>query len=208
MAIIAGYAYGYGFQTLYCEGNSYKTLINLNNHQFVFRLVIFLFVIILILDVVVAWGFYLFFKQVNKNLALLSAWLRLAYTAFLSASLTPLVIVLFLLKKLPQNKELIMNCLNAFLSIWSIGLIVFACHLLLLGYLVLQYRFIPKVFGVLTFFAGICYLFSNATPLLFANFEQNKHILEAILSLPMAAGELGLAFWLLCKGGKTNLLNL
>ena len=68
MALLAGFAYGYGFEAIYVTSDRTATLLNLNNSKLLFRWVIFSFVIILILDVVVDWALYIFFKQVNESL--------------------------------------------------------------------------------------------------------------------------------------------
>lgn len=202
MAILAGFAYGYGFESIYVANDRTATLMNLNNSKSLLRWVIFSFVIILILDVVVAWALYIFFKQVNESLSLLSGWLRLVYSAFLGIALINLLFVLQLLNNEPHNQVFVMNSLRIFLDSWSLGLIVFGCHLFLLGYLIFKSDFIPKVFSILTLLASICYLFSSLANLLLTNYEQYKATVDLVLSLPMALGELGLAIWLIFKGGK------
>lgn len=87
---------------------------------------------------------------------------------------------------------------------WSLGLIVFGAHLFALAYLVLKSGFIPKVFGGLLLLAAACYFGSNIANLLMANYEQYKKTVDMIIGLPLAASELGLAVWLLLKGGKTK----
>lgn len=205
MAIIAGFAYGYAFQIIYVAGDATATLLNLNNSKLLLRLVIFSFVVILILDVLIGWALYFFFKQVNEPLSLLCAWLRLIGAAFLGVALLNLSGVLQLLNNTPQYEAFIMNSLRTFLDVWSLGLIVFAFHLFLLGYLILKSGYIPKFIGIITLFAALCYLITNMAHLLLSNYEQYKATVDLVLSLPMALGELGIAFWLMLKGGKIML---
>ncbi|MEX2593668.1 MAG: DUF4386 domain-containing protein [Anditalea sp.] len=202
MALIAGFAYGYAFQSIYVAGDGTATLMNLNNSKLLLRLVIFSFVVILILDVVIAWALYFFFKQVNEPLSLLCAWLRLIGAAFLGVALLNLSVVLQLLNNIPQNEALIMNSLRTFLDVWSLGLMVFAFHLFLLGRLILNSGYIPKVLGILTLIASVCYLLSNMAHLLLSNYDQYKGTVDMVLSLPMALGELGIAIWLMFKGAR------
>ena len=82
MAIVAGFAYGYIFQSIYIPFDQYTTLLNLKQFSFLFRLFIFLFLIVLILDIIVAWALYYFFKEDNESLSLLTAYLRLVYAGF------------------------------------------------------------------------------------------------------------------------------
>ena len=60
---------------------------------------------------------------------------------------------------------------------------------------------IPKVLWYLTLIAGVSYVVVHLLKLGSPNSEMVKN-LEMILALPMAIGELGLAIWLLFKGGK------
>ncbi|AZO95310.1 DUF4386 family protein [Halocella sp. SP3-1] len=53
-----------------------------------FHFSIFSFFIVLILDIVVAWGLYILLKPVNKNISLLSTWFRLVYAAIFVFVLT------------------------------------------------------------------------------------------------------------------------
>lgn len=202
MALIAGFAYGYGFENIYVANDGSATLKNLNESTALFRWVLFSFVIILILDVVVAWALYLFLKQVNESLSLLSAWLRLVYAALLGIALLNLVGVLPEATDHPQSVSLTMAHFRAFLAMWSLGLIVFGGHLFLLGYLMLRSGFISKILGVLMLIASVCYIFANVAQLLLPNYEHYKATVDAVLSAPMALGELGLAGWLVWKGGR------
>ncbi|MCZ4495249.1 MAG: hypothetical protein JWP53_4180, partial [Conexibacter sp.] len=45
------------------------------------------FVVVATLDAVVAWALYAFFKPVNRELALLAGWLRLAYSAVFAVAI-------------------------------------------------------------------------------------------------------------------------
>jgi hypothetical protein len=60
---------------------------------------------------------------------------------------------------------------------------------------------IPKILWYITLVAGISYVIVSLSKLESPNSEMVKN-LEMILALPMVVGELGLAVWLLVKGGK------
>ncbi len=201
MALIAGFAYGYGFENIYVANDGPATARNLHESPALFRWVLFSFVMILILDVVVAWALYLFFKQVHESLSLLSAWLRLVYAALLGIALLNLVGILPEVTGPSQSASLTMTSFRAFLAMWSLGLIVFGGHLFLVGYLMLKSGFISKTLGILMLVASVCYFFANVAQLLLPNYEHYKATVDAVLSMPMALGELGLAGWLVWKGG-------
>jgi hypothetical protein len=204
MAIAAGFGYGYAFQNIYVKGNMSETLLNLNKFEILFRFFLLSFVIVLVLDVIVAWAFYYYFKEDNEHLSLLASLIRLVYTALLGISFLSLVNVLQLLKFFPQDGDSILVQLNTFLGMWSLGLIVFGLHLILLGYLCFASGYIPKFIGGLAIFAGLCYTLTNVANVVFPSYENYQSTIEMFLSLPMALGELTLAVWLVIKGSKLD----
>jgi hypothetical protein len=212
MAIVAGFAYGFVFTRLVVPGNAVATSQNITNSELLFRAGIWGWLIILILDVFVAWALFIFLKPANKNLALLAAWFRLVYASLLGIAVLNLVYVLLLVHGADSMRvfepykldALILFFLQAFSGFWSLGLIVFGCHLLVLGYAALRSGFIPKILGVLLIIASLCYLLTNGATLLYPNYEQYKATMETILSAPMALGELAFGVWLWAKGGKTS----
>jgi hypothetical protein len=193
------------FQNLIVQGEAATTANNIQNSETLFRVGICCILIVLILDVVVAWALYIFLKRVNKSLSLLAAWLRLVYAVMLGIALINFVNVLILLNYTDylvvfQTNQLhanVMLSINAFYNVWAVGLIVFGFHLFLLGYLAFKSDFIPKIFGVLLIIAGLSYLIDYFSELLFPNFD-------AVISLVAGWGELIFMFWLLLRGGKTT----
>ncbi len=88
----------YIFPKLIDFKNPTQTTQNIANHEKLFSIAIFIHFITVICDVVAAWALYIFFKLVNKNLSLLTAWFRLVYTAFNIAALLNLIQILSFLK--------------------------------------------------------------------------------------------------------------
>jgi len=191
------------FQNLIVQGDATTTANNIMTSEMLFRIGICCILIVLICDLVVAWALYIFLKQVNKDLSLLTAWFRLVYTAMLGIALINFVDVLILLSganylTVFQSEQLhanVMLSINSFYEAWAVALIVFGFHLLLLGYLVFKSNYIPRIFGILLIAAGLSYLFDYFGKLLFPNFD-------AAISLVLGWGELIFMFWLLFKGGK------
>jgi hypothetical protein len=209
MAIIAGFGYGYAFQNLYVANDVASTVKNFTDSPILARGFIASFVVILILDVLVAWALYLFFEPVHKAWSLLAAGIRIVYAPLLGISLLPVVFALNLLRQSDflhrfQYDNLVLESIRTFMDVWSLGLIVFGCHLFVLGYLMLRSARIPKILGALMLLAALCYIVANTAHLLVPKYELYQARVDAVLSLPMAIGELGLAVWLLAKGGKDN----
>lgn len=197
MALLAGIGYGYAFNIIYNANNAGATLNNLQQFGGLLKLTMAAFTAIMVLDVVVAWALHELFKHINQSLSSITNMFRLVYAAVLAASLFNLLTVVELLKLTPQNPEIIMLHMNLFLSTWSWGLIVFGCHLFLLGILIYQYGFLPKIIGHVASFSGLCYVVSNLLNLLFPSYQSYRNTVDAVLALPMALGELLLAGWLI-----------
>jgi hypothetical protein len=191
------------FQNLIVQGDATTTANNIIADEMLFRIGICCILIVLICDVIVAWALYIFLKQVNKSLSLLTAWFRLVYAIMLGIALVNFINVLILLSTADylvviQSDLLnanVMLSINAFYDVWAIGLIIFGSHLLLLGYLAFNSNFIPKIFSVLLIIAGLSYLIDYFVKLFFPNFDMP-------ISMVLGWGELIFMFWLLFRGGK------
>ena len=203
MTIFAVFADFFVFQKLIVPGDAATTANNIIASEMLFRTGIGCILIVLICDVVVAWALYIFLKQVNKNLSLLTAWLRLVYAAMLGIAMLNFVVVLILLSgadylavfETDQLHAQVLLFLNAFYDVWALGLIVFGFHLAALGYLAFKSDYIPKILGILLMAAGLGYLIDYFGSLLFPNSD-------VAISMVLGWGELIFMFWLLFKGGK------
>jgi hypothetical protein len=210
MAVAAGFSYGVVLNGLMVPGDAATTAQNIKSSEFLFRAGVLGWLLILILDVIVAWVLYTFFRKENKSVSLLTALFRLGYTFFLGIALFSLVMVLLLLSdaaylqvlESSQPDALVLLFLNAFNGIWSLGLVIFGLHLAGLAYLVLQSAQVPNFLGILLALAAVGYLFIPIAKLLLPGYASDVASLEAVMSVPMAIGEAGFGLWLLIKGGK------
>lgn len=200
MAIVAGIGYGYAFGAVYVKGDGAATLNNILQQPNMLLMVVVIYSIMLLLDVVVAWALYRFFQQTNLRLSMLSAWLRVVYCIWLAIAILQLQHTMEYADA--ADAAGVMHSLDSFLDIWSQGLIVFGAHLLLIGILACRTGAMPKLVAGLAFFAGIAYMGTNILQQTWTSYMQHKATVEAILSLPMALGELVLAVWLVWKGGR------
>jgi hypothetical protein len=158
-------------------------------------------------DVVRAWALYVFFKRVNKNVALLAAWWMLLHDAIFGFANSCLVVVSELLggsgyfAGLPLDTvhPLMMMLLKMHFYGFEIGLLFFSFHLLLLGYLALKSGYVPKILSVLVLIAGLGYLVDSAGIIILPHYPA---LLTNVLALPNIVGELALVVWLVFKGGK------
>jgi len=143
-----------------------------------FGFAVFGYLLVLALDSIIGLALYVVLKPANKNLALLTATLRLLY-AFI------LVIGLF---------ALVFQIIDAYsyATVKLFGYIFFALHIFVLGYSVFKAGYIPKSLGLLLVFASFTYI------VFFIDLHLPE-ILEVIIMLTMAIAELSLSIWLMVK---------
>lgn len=207
MAITAGFSFGYAINQIFVSGNAELTFNNIIQHNLLFRLGILGLLIIALLDILVSGLFYLYFKETNRNISLLTALFRICYSSVFIFAILQFCFVLILTKdsdylsSLPKEK-IILFIMEGFNQIFAICLMIFAFHLLGLGYLVLISKEIPNILGILLILASFCYLGTSTGSLLIADYGRYKSTIDSIVALPSAIGELAIAFWLIWKGGK------
>lgn len=208
MAILAPIANFAILQKLIVPNDAVMTVSNIVASKGLFRIGICCFLIVAILDIIVAWALYVFLRPVNKSLSLLAAWVRIVYATILAVVLINLLNVLQLLHgadylasfTTSQIQAQVMLSLNTFNLGWGFGLTIFGFHLLLLGYLVFKAGYMRKILGILLILASLGYLIDGFGKLLSADYNMNISMLTFI-------GEIILIFWLLIKGWKIKAVN-
>lgn len=198
MAIAAGFSFGYVFQHLIIPNDAKITSQNIDQSTGLYLTGVIGWIIVFICDLFVSWGLMVFLKDLNKTLVKWMFWLRIIYTAFLGVA----IFYLFTALNCINAPELMLEKIQQFSSLWSTGLIVFGAHLFVLGLLLYKSGFVPKLLGFLAIFAGISYFGIHLGNQCISNFEAYKATLDMMLGLPIALGEICLAFWLVIKGGK------
>ncbi|GKS11718.1 DUF4386 domain-containing protein [Paenibacillus chitinolyticus] len=210
MTLAAFFSYGFVHESLMAQGDASLTFQAVTSSRTLFKAEILGWVIILICDIVVAWAFYIFLKPVHKHLSLLGAWFRLVYAAVLGTALLNLIVVLLLsgragylsLANTGQLQAYVRMYLEAFGLIWSMGLIIFGGHLLIVGILAFKSERIPKIIGIFLLMASIGYMAVHLCNLFLPDYETLTKLLNVVFIIPMVAGELGFGVWLLARGGK------
>jgi hypothetical protein len=165
-----------------------------------FRLGVLAWLLIVVLDVVIAWALYRVFRSVSPAVSMLAAVFRFAYAAVLLVAVGQLLRAVDVLTAGSTltaasadgvaGRALLE--LNAFQDLYDLGLFLFGIHLALLGYLSLRSDFIPKVVGVLLVVAGAGYAFDTVGAVLDLELPR--------VSVFTFLGELLLALWLLVGG--------
>lgn len=189
MAVLAGFGVFGAIQPSITPGDAEATAAAILGSELMFRIGIASLIVIIVLDVVAASALYTVFAPVNEGLSRMAAWFRLAYSAVFLIAILQLPIALSLL----ADPVAALRAIEAFYTIWYIGLILFAFHLLLIGYLAFVSGFMAKVFGVLVVLAGIGYAVDGFGLVIIPDFT-------AFLAQYLFIGEVVLIFWLLIKG--------
>jgi hypothetical protein len=202
IAIIAPIAIFGLLGEIYDPLDANTTFQNITSNPDNLRILIALLLIIVILEVIVPWALYEFFRPVNSKLSLLTAWFRLMYTAIFAAAVIQLLKALYWIpsgKAISGGMEQPLNqmqvAIQSFYDAWNLSLGVFSIHLFLLGILAIQGGYMKKILGVLLLIAGAGYLIDSFGKILIVDY-----------SIEIAAftflGEVVLIFWLLIKGRK------
>ena len=170
------------------------------------------FVVVLIADVVVAWGLYVFFQRTSRELSLFSAWFRLVYVAIAGAALLNLVVASSLATGdgyaaalgSGQRDAQVTVFLDAFNYGWRISLVFFGLHLLLLGFVMVRSDYAPSLLGRLVSLAGLAYAASNLAMVLLAGQQSAARLALLVLVVLAVPGEFGLVGWLLWRAARAE----
>jgi hypothetical protein len=165
MALLAPFAQFGVLQTLVVPADAAATIANIAGSAGLFRAAIAALLVVAVLDVVVAWALYLLLRPVNEGLALLVAWLRVAYAAVFAYALVNLLDVAQLLNGATatagQSAQLtgpVASSIASFTNGWDLALALFGLSLVGLGALILKSFDFPKFLGALVILAGVGYL--------------------------------------------------
>jgi len=183
-------------QPLIAPGDAATTAQDILNSETLFRWGIASLILAAVLDMIVAVALLVLFEPVSRGVSTTAALFRVAYAAVFLVAIVQLVVALGLLGDPTQA----MRAIDAYNTIWLVGLIFFGVHLVLIGYLAYRSGYMAKVFGILLVVAGLGYLIDGFGTVLVPNY-----------SIDMAqftfVGEAALMFWLLIKGARKDFSN-
>jgi hypothetical protein len=193
MAVIAPFGVFGAIGALVTPGDAARTAQDILGSEGLFRWGIASLILVVILDIVVAAALLQLFEPVHRSVSTMAAWFRVAYAAVYLVAITQLVIALGLL----DDPSLALRAVNAYETIWNVGLILFGVHLLLIGYLAYRSGFMPRIFGILLVVAGLGYLADGFVLVLVPGTSISIGTFTFI-------GEVALIFWLLIIGRRKD----
>ena len=209
-ALIAGFGYlldpvSYAEFTLYPKlvipGDIDQTIANISAHHGTFLALFFCYFINFIEDIVIAWALYVLLAPVNRAVSLLAALFRWVFAGLSIAATFNLVIVYRMLTT-PEYSQLfgtralaaqVALLLHSFRYEYSMGLTIFALHLIVIGGLIFASGYIPKWLGVILVIDGLGWIVMPLQPYLWPNANLDWVIVTAF-------GELIFLLWLLIWG--------
>ena len=197
---------------IHLTGTAEAVAESITSHQALYRLSILSWLVNSVAFAVLPLALYRLFHEVHRHAAILMVTFALmSIPVALIASANELDVLSLIAGKPPleaisveHRNAMMMQSLNAYDNGMFVAQLFWGTWLLPLGYLVLRSELIPRVFGVLLLLGGVGYLVDEIGDLLYQGFGTT--LVAQFVSLPAAAGEIGLGFWLLLRGVRQPLV--
>jgi hypothetical protein len=181
------------------------TAANLVASESLFRLGMLADALIFLSEIILIAILYSLLKIVHRTTALAATFARLSMVVMQGMNLLNYFIALVLVGGASyltaftpaQLDALVLFFLNAYEDVALIWGMFFGLHTLLLGYLVYQSGFLPRILGVLLVLASFGYLIDSFGNMLLPQYTE---LYATIVVATALLGELSLTFWLLIRG--------
>lgn len=180
--------------------NSKQSTFDIINNSIQFRNGLFGFVIMLISDMFLIWSLFRVTAPTHKILSFIASFFRGLHALFFMIALVKLIEVYRITTEVVSSEKLqnrVINLLTKFDELWTIGLLFFALHLLVIGVLAFKSNYIPKFIGVLLVLAALGYSIDGFSKLYFDSYRDYQSDFEFIVISTGVIGELSFTIWLL-----------
>ncbi len=205
IAVLAPFSILYIPSMLIVPGDAATTASNILASEGLFRLGIVGDSAVILLEIALAAVLYVLLRPVNKILALVVAFARLAMTVVMAVNVFNSLGVLLLSSdaryltvfepgQLDALVLLFLNLHDSGVYIWQV---IFSFQFLVLGYLVFKSGFFPRILGILLMVACLGYLM-DSFGILFP-ISGALSIVSSVLLAAGVIGELSFILWLLIK---------
>lgn len=195
----ASYSEFHVFGKLIIHNDSAQTAQNLLKNPSLFLYGIFAGFFTYIIDILLAWTIFIFLKPVNAPLSLSASWLRIVYAVLSMVALFNFLnafqLVNFPAVPEPNINDELMKWVNARRHAINFAYIIFGTYLILVGILIYNSAYIPKILGVLMMLAGVARTIISLQPYFFKSHDLSGMMIFSI-------GELFFVVWLLVKGSR------
>jgi hypothetical protein len=187
---------------LVTDGDAARTAADVTESSGLFGLGVSALYAVVLLDVLVAWWLLRFFEPVDRHMARLSAYLRVAYAAVYLVAISQLAGIPGILDgqasafSIEQLQAQALARTETFHDIWFAGLVLFGAHLIAVGLLMLRSASMPRILGALLVVAGAGYVFDTLYDVL-------RPETTLTVSAVTFVGEFLLAIWLVARAGRS-----
>lgn len=204
MAILAAWANFGVIEGNVIDGDTLASADNIVSNEGLFRAGILAFVIIGLLDVTVAWALNEVLRDKARALSSLAAVLRYVYGGILIVASGFLLIAVHVATGTSDISAVDLSelqlWLDAFAYIWDIGLMLFACHLIVLGVAIEKAKIAGVWVGLgwIVMIAGAGYLYDSVAVVM--NWDIGFEFASVLF-----VGEVVLLVWLIYSGFREKL---
>jgi hypothetical protein len=189
-------------------GDAAATASNIVASEGEFRLGIAVDVVTFVSDIVIAWAFYELLKPIDKSLALLGAFLRIADGSILAVTTFSGLITLRLLSGVDYLRAFdagqLQSLARLFVSArglgFGVGFVFLGLGSTVFAYLLFKSRYIPRALAGWGIFSSLTLAIGSLATILFAGFAANASMSYMV---PMFFYEVPLGLWFLIKGVRT-----
>lgn len=191
---------------LQLTGDAQAVVHSITSHEAMYRLGIVSWLINCVVFLLLPLVFYELLHSVNRRAAIVMVAFALMSIPISLVAVGNELDVLSLIGEKPpfqavslaDRQAMVMQSLNAYDNGIFAAQLFWGLWLLPLGLLIWQSRAVPRVFSILLLLGGAGYLIQEVGGVLSSSFGQTQ--LSQFATLPAAAGEIGLGFWLLLRG--------
>lgn len=204
LAILANF---FVLEPLGVKDDSSATAANIAAAEPLYRLGVSAFLAVLIADIVVAWGLFVVLRPADANLSLLVLLFRVAYTiAHIGVVLQLMSALAFatqpsLTGEFGAGAPVLAYFFFASHGLgFTVTLIFFGVHLMLLGALIARSGYIARAIGWLVALAGLAYTIDGFGSVVLGSYGDYAGVAAMAVIIPALAGEGALMLWLLVRG--------
>jgi hypothetical protein len=204
LAILANF---FVLEPLGVRGDAVATSAKIAAGEPMYRAAVAALVLVLIADLVVGWALFVVLRPADPNLALLALIFRAAYTiAHVGVVLGLLSALSFatapvLTQGLGDNAPALAYHFLASHGVgFTVTLVFFGVHLVLLGVLIARSGYMPRAIGWLASLAGLAYLVDGFGTIILGSYGALGGVVTILVIVTALVGEGALMLWLIIWG--------
>lgn len=208
--VLAVFANFFVIESMTVDGDPAATLAAITAEPGLFRLGIAAFLIIAVIDVVVAGALHILLRDTAPDRSKIAAWLRLMYAVFLGVALASLMridhLTTYTTQIGPSAATEVTAALDTFTGMWMVGLLFFGLHLAAVASLLVGPARAPKMLRLFLSIAGAAYVVDSLLHVTLADYTTIAPVMLVVVAVPSVVGEAWFGGWLLLRAGRAERL--